>query len=155
MKKLLIILFAISVFLVGAALIPFVGLPQVGFSWQRFADVYTPMSLVINYDSGAPGSFFTVTGNNFPQDGSVTILANGQALGPVSTDSNGDMTFIINSGLAGPGLFIITANVVDGPQTSFVLDLAAPLRSQDGTWTVLVLPADIASQPIHLPVINK
>jgi hypothetical protein len=155
MKKLLVVLFAISVFIVGAALIPFVGLPQEGFSWQRFADVYTPMSLGINYENGSPGSFFTVTGNNFPQDSTVTILANGEALGPVATDNDGDLFFIVDSGLAGPGFYIITTSVLGGPQTNFVLDLTAPLRPQEDTGTILVLPADIASQSIHLPVINK
>lgn len=155
MKKLLTILFTISVFMVGAALIPFVGLPQDGFSWQRFADVYNPMTLVVNYDTGSPGSFFTVTGSNFPEEEMITIFANGEPIGVVESDSDGNLLFLIDSGSAGSGLYIVTTGIPGGSQASFWLDLAAPLRAQEDTGSVLVLPTDIATLPIHLPVMNK
>jgi hypothetical protein len=154
-KKILTILFTISVFLVGAALIPFVGLPQEGFSWQRFADVYNPMSLVINYETGSPGSFFTINGSNFPEEEMVTIFANGVDLGMVETDSDGNLFFLINSGAADPGLYIVTTGVPGGSQALFQLDPAAPLRAQDGTGPILLLQADVPSLSIHLPVMHK
>jgi hypothetical protein len=155
MKKLSRVAVAISIFIIGAALIPFVGLPQTGFNWQRFADVYQPMTLDVNFDTGSPGSFFTVHGNNFPPDDAVTILVNGVVLGLVTTDSSGDLTFIIDSGTASPGLYIITTNIIDGPQAIFHLDPADPSRSQEGEGTLFVLPADLASQAIFLPVMHK
>lgn len=167
MRKLSRIVLAISIFLIGAALIPFVGLPQQGFRWQLFADVYNPMTLEINYGEGSPGSFFSVNGSNFPPDDTVAIYVNGELLGTVNTDgggsslgttnidSPGDLAFIIDSGSAPSGLYILTTSILDGPQVNFRLDPAAPSRVQEGDGTIFVLPGDLPSQAIHLPLMHK
>jgi hypothetical protein len=167
MRKLSRIVLAISIFLIGAALIPFVGLPQDGFRWQLFADVYNPMILEINYGEGSPGSFFTVNGSNFPPDEPIAIYVNGGLLGTVNTDgsgdplgtmninSPGDLTFILDSGPAPAGYYIITTSVLNGPQANFRLDPSAPLRTQEGEGTVFVLPEDLPAWAIHLPVMHK
>lgn len=155
MKNKLRILIASGIFLVGAALIPFVGLPQDGFSWQRYADAYLPLVLEINYDTGSPGSFFTVNGSNFSQDDTVSILANGTLIGTVNADINGDLVFLISTTDADTGFYIISTNIIDGPQVSFRLSDDAPLRLQEGEGPIFPLPAGIAYQRIHLPFINK
>lgn len=155
MKNKLRILLAFGIFLVGAALIPFVGLPQDGFSWQRYADAYVPLSLVMNYNTGSPGSFFTVNGYNFSPADTVSILANGNLIGTVTADSNGDLIFLIDSTNADTGFYNITTNIIDGPQVSFRLSLDAPLRPQEGEGPILQLPVGIAYQLVHLPFINK
>jgi len=53
-----------------------------------FAIQQTP-GLVINYCSGAPGSFFTIDGSDFPPDSTATIAVNGNMLGTIHTDSSG------------------------------------------------------------------
>jgi hypothetical protein len=155
MKKLTRIFVAVSIFLIGAALIPFVGLPQDGFRWQLFADVYNPMAMEINYDEGSPGSFFTVNGVNFPPDDLIGIQVNGTLLGTVSTDHDGDLVFLIDSGLAPAGLYIVTTSVLNGSQASFRLDPAAPARAQEDEGTIFVLSADLPAGAIYLPVMHK
>lgn len=149
------VLIAFGIFLVGAALIPFVGLPQEGFSWQRYAGAYLPETLEINYTTGSPGSFFTVNGYNFSPDDDVSILANGNLIGTVTADSNGDLIFLIRTTGADTGFYIISTNIIDGSQVSFRLSPDAPLRSQEGVGPILPLPMGIAYQLIHLPFINK
>lgn len=163
MKNYSRILIAVGIFLVGAALIPFVGLPQDGFNWQRYADAYVPMSMEINHNTGRPGSFFTVRGYNFSQDDSVSspadtisIMANGTLLGTVNTDSNGDLIFLIETPDADTGYYIISTNIVDGPEISFRLSPDAPLWvKEDDVDTIFPLPPGIAYQLVHLPIINK
>lgn len=155
MKKLARVFLAISIFLIGAALIPFVGLPQDGFRWQLFADVYNPMVLEINYDTGAPGSFFTLNGGNFPPNDTIAVQVNGTLLGTVSTDSSGDLVFLIDSDSAPAGLYIVTTSVLNGPQANFLLDPAAPTRAQEGEGPIFVLPANLPAQATFLPVMHK
>jgi hypothetical protein len=146
---------ALGIFLVGAALIPFVGLPREGFSWQRFADAYLPLTFEINYKTGSPGSFFTVNGYNFPPNDTITILANEVILDSVTSDDNGNLLFLINTSLADSGFYIIKTSLVDGPEISFSLSLDAPLRPQESDGQIIMLPAGIAYQLIHLPFVNK
>lgn len=155
MKNFSRIIIAVGIFLVGAALIPFVGLPQDGFSWQRFADAYVPAALEINFDSGSPGSYFTVNGYNFPQNDSVSIIVNGNLIGSITTDNNGDFLLIIDSSIAETGFYILSTNLVDGPEVSFRLSLDAPLRLQEDEGPIFLLPSGISLQLTHLPFVNR
>jgi hypothetical protein len=145
---------AIGIFLVGAALIPFVGLPQDGFTWQRFADAYLPMTLDINCKVGQQGSVFSVNGFNFPGDQMITILVNGTSFGSVTTNSNGELMFWMDSSGADTGFYTLTTSVVDGPLVSFRISANAPLCEGVGT-PIFIIPSGIAVQLIHLPFINK
>jgi len=80
-KNIIRILIAMGVFFSGVLLVPAMGLPRVGFNWQRYAGVYNPASLEINHPSGSPGSYFTVTGSNFSPETTVSVSANGFVLG--------------------------------------------------------------------------
>jgi hypothetical protein len=154
MKNYSRILIAIGIFLVGAALIPFVGLPQDGFSWQRFADAYLPMTLEINCDAGQQGSVFSVNGYNFPEDEMISFLLNGTFLGSIATNSDGDLMFWMDSSGADTGFYTLTTSMIDGPQVSFRIRDNAPLCQGEGTPT-FPIPSGIALQLVHLPFINK
>jgi hypothetical protein len=139
----------------GAALAPFVGLPAEGFRWQTYASAYQPMMLEINYVSGMPGSFFTVTGFNFPQNDEVTILVNNVVLGPVATDSIGSLIFLIDSTGADVGHYSVITDEAASPRVQFQLDMDEPLRPQEGEGVIFTLPAGIAYTLLLLPIVLR
>ncbi|HEX6304232.1 MAG TPA: hypothetical protein VFZ76_08590 [Anaerolineales bacterium] len=156
MKKYARILIAIAIFLSGVALVPFVDLPEEGFSWQRFANVYKPGTLQINYQSGSPGSIFTITGLDFPPNAAANVSVNGHFLGTVPTDNNGALLFLIDSSGAEPGKYFVSVSAMDESDTvDFFLTSAAPLRSQEDEGPLFVLPEDIAMIVLYLPLIFR
>lgn len=148
---------ALSILFAGLALVPYVALPNESFSWRLFAGLYgaTP-ALGINYTTGAPGSFFTVTGYNFPVGQTVTIAANGRNLGTVQANDTGTFSFVLASDNADTGTYRISAN---GQTATVRLDLVrgAPLRPREGDASLLTLylPRGIAETNVYLPVINR
>lgn len=155
MKYFLRIIFAFVTFFSSAALAPFVGLPTEGYRWQPFADAYVPAMLDTNHTSGMPGSFFTITGFNFPPDSTVTVLANSQVLGSVQTDGAGGLVFLIDSTGADPGFYLISTDVPDSPVIRISLSVDELLHAQEGEGTIFTLPSGIAQQPINLPIIFR
>jgi len=115
-----------------------------------------PATLTINYDNGAPGSYFTLTGSGFPANDTATIVVNGRILGTVSTDANGSFTFLLNSTGAEEGAYMITATVNPSANRWFTLNAAAPTRPMEGSGTTFVVPDGIAfDESIYLPTIIK
>jgi hypothetical protein len=150
------LLIALAIFLSGAALVPFVGLPQVGFTWQRYADAYNPTGIEIDHSSGQPGSFFTLMGHNFSPNSTATIRVNGRVLGTLTTDATGGFTFQIDSTGADPGIYLVDASVNVNTRTSFVLDPNQPLHAQAGQGTIFNLPAGIAfTKQVILPILMR
>jgi hypothetical protein len=175
------IFIALAVFLFGAGLVPFVGLPSSGFSWQRYADVYNPPALDINHDLGAVGSFFTVSGFNFTPSGNLTAVVNGQPLGSLDADANGDFAFIIDTATPGvtPGYYfvsiaptsdleavltqigekpnyqILTTSQIMGPTVAFRLEPTGTVHPQVGSGPIFVLPANIGLDVKFLPIILR
>lgn len=115
-----------------------------------------PATLTINYDTGAPGSYFTLVGSGFPANDTATITLNGRTLGTVPTDANGDFTFLLNSSGANEGAYMVTATVNPSASQWFTLDAAAPTRPQEGTGPTFAIPAGIAfDEFVYLPTIIK
>lgn len=158
-KRLLI---AATVVLSGMALVPFVALPSETFSWTLFTNAYgsTPV-LTTNYATGGPGSFFRVTGYNFPAGGSVTVEVNDRPLGIVSADQNGNIAFILETGSASLGSYLVSAtftgsnNQSDGAVTRFELIAGGPVRAQEGAGVVFFVPPGLVSQSLYLPMIRR
>jgi photosystem II stability/assembly factor-like uncharacterized protein len=115
-----------------------------------------PATLTINYESGAPGSYFTITGGNFSPNNTATITINGHTLGSIPTDAQGSLTFWLNTTGAEIGAYLVTASVNPSANRWFNLDTAAPVRPQEGTGTTFMVPAGIAfDEFIYLPGIMK
>jgi len=113
-------------------------------------------ALAINYSSGAPGSYFTITGINFPPDDTASIAINGNILGPVPTDSSGGLIFSLKtSPTAGEGLYRVTASVPPSAMTQFTLDAEDDVHPQVGSETVFDVPDGIAYHVVYLPLIVK
>lgn len=102
--------------------------------------------LLINYPAGRPGSFFSLSGVRFPAGSQAVVSVNDQALGTVTVSSQGELDFLLDTQLAGPGRYIVTASS-PGAQpgsASFQLDLAAELRPQEGSGLIFQVPAGTA-----------
>ena len=106
-------------------------------------------TLTINYASGNPGSFFTLSGANFPPDDIATIMVNTSVLGTVPTDPAGHLIFLLSTEQADPGDYIVTATADASSSTRFVLDLSRPLRPQEGQGTIFNVPGGIGAAVIY------
>jgi len=111
--------------------------------------------LAINYSSGAPGSYFTITGSNFPPDSTATITVNGNVFGTVPTDSSGSFTFLLRTIQADEGFYRVTASVNPSASTQFTLNKEDALHPQEGSGTVFDVPDGIAYHFVYLPLIVK
>ena len=111
--------------------------------------------LAINYPSGAPGSYFTITGSNFPPNSPATISVNGNALGTVQTDSSGSFTCLLKTSQADEGYYRVTASVNPTASIQFTLNEEDNVHSQEGIGPVFNVPDGIANHVIYLPVIVR
>jgi len=109
-------------------------------------------TLVINYASGKPGSFFTLEGANFPASSTAIITVNGTTLGAVPTDSSGDLVFLLNTDQADEGGYIVTATVNPSSSARFVLDTSKIIRPQEGQGTIFNVPSGLNTHLVYLPV---
>jgi branched-chain amino acid transport system substrate-binding protein len=125
--------------------------------------------LTINYNSGSPGSAFTVAGANFPPNSTGTITINGHVVGTITVDGVGGFVFQLNTTDAGEGFYSVTFTVNPGvtahlatvavnpsATTKFTLDDTAALRPVEGGGPVIAVPAGIAyTKFIYLPLVRR
>lgn len=112
--------------------------------------------LAISFADGSPGSFFTLSGSDYPANEIVAINVNGHDLGMIATDENGSFTLILSTADADEGNYTVTVSVNPGATTQFVLDAEAPLRSQEDAGTEITVPAGIAHTELgFLPAILR
>lgn len=126
-------------------------------------------SLQINFTTGKPGSFFTLSGTNFSPNGPATLTLNGNNLGTTNADSAGNLIFVLNTSSASTGWYFATVTnvastnissemVIAGTAgASFRLDDGAPVRPQIDAGTLLSIPAGISvsNQNIFLPHLSR
>jgi hypothetical protein len=131
-------LIALVILLSGLALIPFVNLPTEAIGWQRFAGVYDAV-LTINYPDGIAGSYFTITGQNFPAESMAGVFLNDREIGAVPTDSGGNLNFIISTFNLDPGVYTVVATVHANATASVGFEILAegPLRPREGSGPVI------------------
>lgn len=142
---------ALVILLAGVAMAPFVDLPKIRLGWQRFAGVYEAQ-LVVNHEQGQPGSYFHFTGTNYPPNELAMIMVDGEEVGEVMTDANGQLEFNIGTAQAPLGAYAVTA-MVDGNASasdSFTLTTNAPLHPLEGDG-----PLFFAVPVIYLPLIYR
>jgi hypothetical protein len=111
----------------------------------------------INFKTGAPDIFFTLTAAIFPANTNASISVNGQQLGAVPTGADGSFTFLFSTTNADEGFYSVKV-VAAGETafTSFTLAAKYPLRPQDGTGSIFNIPAGIAlTEFVYLPFIQK
>jgi len=118
---------------------------------------HTPPSLVINHNEGKPGSYFKLTGCNYPENGTATIVINGTTLGNIQVDNLGCFVFELSTPLADDGSYIVTVTVNPSATTSFRVDSSSPVTwVSEGTGTFFSVPAGIAfTEYNYLPIISR
>lgn len=118
-------------------------------------DVVEP-ELVMHYTSGAPGSYFSVVGRNFPPNETATITVNGHVMGTTAVNGNGRFLFILSTTNADEGTYFVTASVNPTVTKQFVLNAADPVRPQEDSGDTFDVPAGIAfNQFVYLPSIVR
>jgi hypothetical protein len=110
----------------------------------------------INYSSGAPGSYFTITGFNFPPNANRNVKVNNVSLGNINVDQYGKFTFLLSTATAEEGRYVLT---IDGYSvigtTAFNLDTNDPVRPQEGNGPIFNVPPGIAfTEFIFMPSIS-
>lgn len=151
MERIIRIAVVLVILLAGLALLPYIDLPAEALTWQLYSGIYEA-TLDVNHTTGSPGSYFLFTGTNYPANSIATISVNGEEVGQVETDSNGDLSFIIATAHSDPGSYTVTAavDVNASAAANFTLDLNAPHQPVDGTGPIFTL-----IEVNYLPVSRK
>ncbi len=102
--------------------------------------------LSMNYLSGAPGSFFQVSGSGFPAGAQAAVAINGHALGTATTDAQGALSLTLDAAAADEGYYTVSVSVNPTAALSFRIDAEAPLRPQGDVTVLLDVPAGIAHE---------
>jgi hypothetical protein len=112
--------------------------------------------LEINYTIGAPGSYFVITGHNFPVNEVGSVSINSAALGTVPISENGELAFLLSTANADEGMYFVTVNANPTATVGFVLSSGEPVRPQEGEGPIIEVPAGLAfTEHIFLPVITR
>jgi hypothetical protein len=128
-----------------------------------------PAQLTINYQTGMPGSAFTISGAYYEPNALVLISANERVVGTLPTDNDGAFTFSLTTvAAANPGDYQVIATMSQAlaatsapmrqANTQYTLDRAAPLREASEGISTITVPADV--QPLtgsrtFLPLIER
>lgn len=113
------------------------------------------LTLNVNFSTGAPGSQFTLTGNDFPTENVVTLSVNGVTLGTVQPDVKRQFTVTLSSTVATTGTYVVTADMGLHTLTTVRIAADAPLHTPVGDST-FDLPAGIAyPHEEYLPLITQ
>ena len=133
---------------------------------------YMRPKLVINHMEGKPGSWFTLTGSDYPVNSTATIVVNGHAVGTVPVGDDGTFVIELNTDVADIGAYFVTI-IQETSRTlatnrglafesirataQFTLDDDSPNTwPQEGTGTSFNVPASIAfTEFIYLPLIQR
>ena len=111
-------------------------------------------SLTINYATGAPGSFFTILGADFPASAPITLKVNNTELTPATiTDDNGGLVIILDTASAEAGSYVATIVSIRSYNISFRLDESAAYHPQEDDGVIYQVPGGIAmTLSSYLPV---
>lgn len=113
------------------------------------------MELTVNYDTGEPGSIFTVFGRGWLEYSTVTIFVNDKEIGKVETDISGNFVFQLDTSGAEEGFYVITTDSIEPLSARVWLHHHLPLRMPTGVGGILELPPEIAMTMISLPMVVK
>jgi hypothetical protein len=108
-------------------------------------DRMPPVAVELNYLTGSPGSYFTLSGSNFQPESDISLVVNGFALGNVMSDGDGRFTAVLATDGADLGGYIVqaSAGTLSGA-VGFVLDENSAVRPLEGQAAVFNVPPGIA-----------
>lgn len=123
---------------------------------KMILNISSPLTMTINYQNGAPGSYFNVSGEGFPPNQIGNITVNSTNLATVTVNDRGTFTFTLNTADAGIGNYSVMVSVNPSATVEFTLSDESPLRVREGNYIVYDVPAGIAiTDYIFLPLITR
>ena len=144
------------------------------YTYQGVNEFYSPPPILeINHHTGAPGSFFNITGRNFTPNQAARISVNNLYVGSVSIDAGGAFTATLTTSAdTDPGNYFISASYTPSPpdlrqphdltapgdQTAtvqFIVDAGQPVRSKEGEFSIINIPDGIGWKLIFVPGVRK
>lgn len=128
--------------------------PDLAGEWDAFVAPPSP-EMQINHDSGAPGSYFNVTGTGFPPDGTASIVVNGHLLDELSVDGSGAVSFTLTTEEASAGTYHLRTTVNPSGGVRFVLDPDEPVREKEGDLPLVEVPDGLITHYVYLPLVVK
>jgi hypothetical protein len=131
--------------------------PTVAGIWPIPICGVIPERFVINYSSGAPGSYMYLTGRSFSGDSEVNVSIDNYDLGGVIPDSNGEIFFLLLTTGADVGVCVVRIQKGSEFATiSFRLVASQPLRPQEGAGPLFDVPSGISLSELNLlPLIRS
>ncbi len=113
-----------------------------------------PASVVVNYDGGRQGSFFTITGTNFAAEAPLTLTVNGQVLNDrLVTNATGGFVAFLDTTAADEGAYTVMLTSSSSASVNFTLSPGAPLRIKEGGGIVQSIPSGLTgvSRKYYMP----
>ena len=108
----------------------------------------------LNYASGRPGSYFTLTGENFPARAQATLSVNGVILtNSLAVNELGQFILFLNTAGAHTGSYQITVSATVSATTAVTLDAASRLRPQEGGGLTLAITR--TPEMFYLPLLQR
>jgi len=114
-------------------------------------------NLALDYEAGAPGTPFHLSGENFPAQSTVTVLVNGNAEGTAQVDATGTFEFDIQTAGKADGTVTVKTDIDTAGETSFVLDSLLPAyvpQAADGDEDAGA-EETVTKQSLFLPLISR
>jgi hypothetical protein len=109
-----------------------------------------------NFASGAPGSFFNLSGDPFPANQTIPVAVNGSPLGDIPVSSNGVFTFTLSTAHASEGNYFVKVGDHTAVQLRLTLDSQKPVQTKDGDFATFDIPPGIAfTKEFYLPLLNR
>lgn len=112
-------------------------------------------ALTINYTTGSPGSYFTITGTNYPPNSTAMVSINGNVIQTLFTDASGNIEFVFNTEQADAGYYEVTVSVNPSASTAFRLAQDEPQRENESPAPVVPVPSGIAINKVYLPLVQR
>lgn len=112
-------------------------------------------TLDVTHTAGATGSYFNVTGSNFPASSEVKIDVNGHYLGTVQVTAPGTFAVTLDTREASSGYYRLTTPQISSIAAWFRLDPADPIWPREGEHPVWTIPAGIEARMLYLPCILR
>jgi peptide/nickel transport system substrate-binding protein len=114
-----------------------------------------PPLVKLNYLTGQPGSYLTLTGRNFPANQSASVLVNDVAIATTTTDATGQADVTLDTTLLPAGDYQITLSVNPKASIPFTLASDQPLRAKEGDTAAVVIPPAVNNRSVYLPLIER
>jgi hypothetical protein len=129
----------------------------------------TGAALSLNHTIGAPGSYFTLHGINYPAGGTANVYLNNQLIGNGTIDENGEFTVILSTTDADEGHYVVRVDGVTNatalstaqdstiPSATIDLDIdsQAPIRAKEADAQILVVPSGIMNPKVYIPLVIR